>query len=446
MDYKWNYTTWPVVEIPGFAPFSVLEYAPLLKVACLCVFIWICVRLTLVLTEPAWYERLNNNVAKRTFVIGATIGLGFKFFILPSCMLAAYMTPPEDDIAGILAPMNVYQQCCWGSRGMVTILELIHFTLNRELVLHHALILFAMFLIGRFSVPHRGFDLALGTLVSEIPNSFFMIFKELGILTNYPTLDWVLPLSSAVLGFVFRVPGVVMAIAMLPTTGLRDEPIVVTLVAYLFHLAYVLNLTWRRLKRAGVWRQVGERGFHLRLSRRLIISPTSLYTGLAALSAQITVLALCSFVVPSTRSKLIEISWLSLPGTLAVVSLFLVLLPQLFNNGSHKDLPPAIPSKPMFQVAMPNCSTISRWVIIGWVTYTVVICTLGYTPDANRKSRAPADVLARQPPFCGLVLSWQFWVSATSAWVLSTFAAHFLLDVGSTTEEESCIVVAETKK
>lgn len=444
MDYNRSSSTWQNVEIPGLAPFSILENALLFKVACLCSFIWVCVRLALGLAEPAWYERLNNNATKRNFLIGAMIGLAFKFITIPSCAIAAYMTRPEDDFAGTHPSMNVYQQTCWGSRGTVTILELVHFTSNRELVFHHGLIIVGMCLIGKFNGPHRGFDLALGALLSEIPNSLLVIFKELGVLSDHPTLDWILPLSSAIIGFAFRVPAIVLAMAMVPATGLQVGPAVVVLVAYFFYLAYILNITWRRLKRAGVWREVGERDFHLRLSSRLIVSSGSFCTGLAALSAQVIALALYSFLAPTTTSNLIEISWLSLLGTLFVVSLSLLLFPRLF-IGSWRDLLPATFFKLMFKVAMPNLSKIGLWIFGGWIMLIVVLATLGKMPEVGyNNNMTPAEILARQPALCDLIFSWQFWVCTSSTWLISTFIAQIVREVSSV-EEESCLVVAQKK-
>lgn len=428
MNHSLNISAKPwIVHIPGLQPFSILENAHLVKAAGLCVFIWICLRLALDLTRPAWYERLNKNAAKKAFLNGTVIGLGYKFFTIPSCALAAYMTPPEDDIAGIHPSMNVYQQICWGSRGTVTILELFHFTSNRQLLCHHLLILVGMYIIAKYNGPHRGFDLGLGVVLSEIPNHFFIIFKELGTLSSRPTLDWALSLSSALTGLFCRIPAIVVAMAMVPTTGLQGGHAVIILVAYLFYLTYVLYVSRGRLRRAGVLREVGKGAFHLRLSSRLVISSTTFYTGVAAVGCQVTGLALYSFWIPTARSKLIEISWLSLPVTLAVVSMSVLVFSRLFRDNQSNHLS-------TIRAAMPHLSTVAGWTFVGWVMYIVFLAMRGETPEARNRNLTPADILSRQPAFCDLVLSWQFWVYTASAWVSSTLAAHFLQRVDSTEE------------
>ncbi|KAF3764258.1 hypothetical protein M406DRAFT_330603 [Cryphonectria parasitica EP155] len=252
------------------------------------------------------------------------VGLGFKLFTIPTCAFAAWVTPAVDDVAGIHPPMNIYQQTCWGARGTATLIELVHFSQHPELVLHHVLILVGMSVIWTFNVPHRGFDLALGALLSEIPNSCYMIFKELNIFGNHPVLEWTLPLISAASGFMFRVPAAIMAMAMIPTSGMYGGPALVMVIAYLFYLVYVGNLTWRRLRRAGIWQAEGVDSFSFRISRHITISSATFFTCLAALSCQFSALFLYSIYkkwpTPATTPELVMITWHSLPALLLGLS------------------------------------------------------------------------------------------------------------------------------
>lgn len=416
---------WQNVEIPFLPQFTILDNVLVIQIAMLCVFVWGTGRLAIAYASPAWYKRLNNDATKRGFIIGAIIGLGFKFFTIPTCAVAAYVTPPQDDVAGIHPSMNVYQQMCWGSRGTVTILELMHFTSKRELVLHHVLILVGMSIIGHYNGPHRGFDLALGALVSEIPNSVFMIFKEFGLLLEHPNLEWVLPLFSAVLGFAFRVPAIILAMAMVPAAGLRGGHAIIMLIAYFFYLSYILNITWRRLKRARVWRMVGDRDFYLRLHSRFIISSTSFYTGLVTMGWQVLVLALAGFLTPATSLDLIDLAWVSVPGSMTALFLCCLMFPGGFFESTEEEL---LLSQRTRMIKLPGLSTIGRWVFMGWVLLITYHASLGDTPEVRNRRSSPADIVAQQPSFCGLVLSWQFWVCTTSVWASSTYFMFLIRD------------------
>lgn len=411
------------MRIPGIFQFSTSENALLIEVAGICAFIWVVANLILGMAEPVWYDRLNKNATRRTFLVGAMIGLSFKFFTIPSCMLAAYMTSPENDIAGIHPPMNVWQQTCWGSRGMVTFLELMHFASNRELVFHHTLLLLAMSIIAIYNGPHRGFDLSLGALVSEIPNSIFMVCKDLDILYEYPRLDWILPLSTAILAFAFRVPAVVIAMAMIPTTSLRGGPAAVLWVAHFFYLAYIFNITWRRLKRAGVWQRSDEGTFQLRLSNQIVISAASFCTGLTATSAQITALSLYSAATTNTTPKLIHLCWVSLPTTLFLTYAVVVSYRGIYMVHVQSFITSTC-SRLNVILTIPSSTTITRWLVRAWISYVALLIAIGDTPEAHNKDLTPEDLASPQPPLCGLILSWQLWVCTTSTWIVSTMIAH----------------------
>lgn len=434
-----------IVDLPGLAPFSIVEHATFFKAAGGCALVWYLARLVIGLARPVWCESLNNNATKRAFVIGSVIGLAFKFFTIPACVAAAYMTPAEDDIAGIHPTMNVYQQTCWGSRGAVNAMELMYFIHIPELVLHHVLILVGMLAIGKYNAPHRGFDMSLAALLSEIPTYLFLIGKDLGIMAQHPNWNWALHVAAAVSGFGFRVPAIILAMFMIPATGLKGGPAAVVLVAYLFYMAYVLNITWRRLKRVGIWCVLGDGDFHLQLTRRVIVSSTSVYAGLWASGTQIFFLFLCSCFPFAETSGLIIITWVSLPFVLSLASFALLTCPRLFDGG-WKELLPATTRQLAGRVKMPRLAVLGHWVLGGWVTTIFVLTTLGEVPEEQNRSVAAADILARQSPFCDVVLSWHFWVCITSGWLVATTCAHVMLPSRPKDIEHSARMAEDSKK
>lgn len=445
MDLNYSVPAHHIVDLPGLAPFSIVEHATFFKTAAGCVVVWYLVRLAIGLARPAWCESLNHNATKRAFVIGSVIGLAFKFLTIPACIAAAYMTPAEDDLAGIHPTMNVYQQVCWGSRGAVNVMELMYFIHIPELTLHHMLILVGMYAIGKFHAPHRGFDMALAALISEIPTYIFLIGKDLGIMERHPRWNRALHVAAAVTGFGFRAPATILAICMIPGTGLRGGPAVLALVGFLYYLAYVLNITWRRLKRVSVWCVLGDGDFHLQLTDRIIVSSPSVYTGLWASGSQVLIIFLASCLPFADESGLIIVTWVCLPLVLYFAWVALVACPELFDGGWKERLP-ATAHQLAGRVKMPRLSVLGRWVLWFWLLGVFVVARSGEVPEEQNRNVAAADILARQPPICDVVLSWHFWVCITSGWLVATAFAHVLLPSRPKDIEHSARVAEASKK
>lgn len=444
----------------------------LLRVAALVVAVWGVVWMGLGFFQPAWFRRLHSSHIKRLFLVGSMISLGFRFVTIPSCALAVWMTPPEDDVAGVHPPMNIYQQTCWGSRGTVTILEIVHFSQNHELMLHHVLLLLVMSVIGIFNYPHRGFDLALGALLSEIPNSCFTVLKGFDLAGEYPVLALALPLCSAMLALIFRVPAIFVTMAMAPSSGQRGGTAVVTWIACLFYLAYVVHMACRGLRRAKVWLTEDGGGFRLRINEHCLVSSTSLYTGLVVLCSQASALALYSFVktepAPATTSELVGITWHSLPAGLVGLSLshcvavrvsrlldhrwglvtrvltgtFTAVTWLCWTAGSRSAVDISVLAgcsvlgvffttalaQILARVKMPGLAVMGRWVIAAWVLYVGVLARVGGMPESQNKDMSVAQIVAGQPPICGLLLTWSFWCASALSFVLSLSVAHVLHD------------------
>lgn len=284
--------------------------------------------------RPKFYkELLEDYEAKYMVFFGILLGLIAKPITLASCGLAAWKTPAEDDIAGTHPPMNTYQEYCWNSRIVVYVSELPHYICVPELLLHHLLILMSMGVIARWRVSHRGLDLALAALWAEIPNSLRTVLRKSHYLRDHPRLDWHLACWTTIFGFLTRAPAVILAMAMIPQSGLQGGPAFVAGSAYFFYLVYIYNLTYRRLKNSDIL-QIEDSGvFRLRLSDAFNINSTSLMTGLAVLGTQVSTLSVYSWAKQDASrthsAELINIAWNVLMAVVMAVLGSQLLAPQL---------------------------------------------------------------------------------------------------------------------
>lgn len=275
--------------------------------------------------KPRLYNELRSDYeAKYMIFFGVLMGLLAKPITLATCGLAVWSTPPEDDIAGIHPPMNAYQENCWNSRIVVYVSELPHYIRVPELLLHHLLILMSMGVIARWRGPHRGFDLSLAALWAEIPNSLRTILRKSHYLGDHPRVDWHLACWATILGFLTRVPAIIISMAMIPQSGLQGGPAFIMGSAYFFYLVYIFNLTYRRLVNSDVL-QIEDSGvFRLRFNDLFNINSTSLTTGTAVLGTQLSTLLVYTWAKKEATSvhaaELINITWhLLMAVTMAVV-------------------------------------------------------------------------------------------------------------------------------
>lgn len=266
--------------------------------------------------SPDFYNKLRGNHERYLFFFGMLLGLIVKPIPLIGCGLAVWNTPPEDDIAGFRRPMNPSQQFCWGSRTAIYISELPHYLHVPEMVLHHLLTILGMGMVAKFHISRRGLDLSLAALWSEIPNSLRNVLKWTGHLDTRPNLDWRLTFYGTLFLFVTRAPTTIMAAAMIPASGLQAGPALVITMSYVFHLVYIIRITYIRLKKSGVL-QVEESGvFRVQVGDRINITSTALLTGLAFVSTQVSLVLLYSLTntgaQPIGTPELINLTWNSL--------------------------------------------------------------------------------------------------------------------------------------
>lgn len=266
--------------------------------------------------SPKFHSELRINYEKYLFFFGTLLGLLAKPIPLIGCGLAVWKTAPGDDISGFRRPMNPSQQLCWGSRTVIYISELPHFLHVPELVLHHLLTLLGMSMVAKYHISRRGLDLSLGALWSEIPFSLRHILKWTGYLQKHPNLDWRIVVYGSIFLFVTRAPTTIMSLAMIPASGLQAGPALVIASAYLFHLAYIIRITFIRLKKRGVLQVGGSGVFRVQMGERFNISSTALLNGAAFMSMQISIISLYSLantgLAPVTTAGLVNLMWNSL--------------------------------------------------------------------------------------------------------------------------------------
>ncbi|KAL1873562.1 hypothetical protein Daus18300_003928 [Diaporthe australafricana] len=267
--------------------------------------------------SPDFHNELRNNYEKKyLFFFGMLLGLMVKPIPLVGCGLAVWRTAPGDDISGFRRPMSPEQQFCWGSRTVIYISELPHYIHVPEMLLHHLLTVLGMIMIAKFHISRRGFDLSLAALWSEIPCSFRNVLKWTGYLQKHPNMDWRFVVYGTIFLFVTRAPATIMSLAMIPASGLQAGPALVIATAYLFHLVYIIRISFMRLKKTGVL-QVEESGvFRVQMGDRFNISSKSLLHGTAFMSTQISIIFLYSLtntgLQPVTAADLVNLTWNSL--------------------------------------------------------------------------------------------------------------------------------------
>lgn len=414
------------VEELGSPPASNLlgPHARLYQVASLCNVAWMCAWAVIAFFRPRWYKELGNDRRRRNYVVGIVIGIFFKFLSVPSCALAAYKTPAEDDVAGIRGYMNEHQQICWGSRGVTIILELYHFIGHTELMIHHGLVLVTMIVIGIFNGPHRGLDLSLGALVSEFPSVTFSIIRGLGLLGKYPTLERGLIVVGTGLILAVRVPAMFICMAMLPESGLRGGPSRVVLMAYSFYLVYNLHLSWRRLKRAQIWQswQTGDGhwDFRIRVTTRFMVSSAGFMAGLAAVGLLVSALAFFSMFEFATKDRLMYATGLLVPALLLAVQTL-----QQYET-FHRCFTSA--AQQFVSVKMPKLGTLSKCTVMLWMLYILGLASVGEVPEEHNKHLNPVDVMARSVPLCKLIMTWYFWFCASLALLFPMFMVRSQTD------------------
>lgn len=81
-----------------------------------------------------------------------------------------------------------------------------------------------------------------------------------------------------------------------------------------------------------------------------------------------------------------------------------------------------------FRFPMPRLMTVALASLTAWLGYIGYLAWQGVeNPVITNSEFTAAQIVARQPPICSLLLSWQFWVSISASVSIPTAAAHLWL-------------------
>ena len=79
------------------------------------------------------------------------------------------------------------------------------------------------------------------------------------------------------------------------------------------------------------------------------------------------------------------------------------------------------------KIGFPRLRTLAFISIVAWFGCVSYAAALGEYPEIYNKGLTAAEIVARQPPICSLLLSWQFWVVTATSVSVPTAAAHLWL-------------------
>ncbi|ROV94341.1 hypothetical protein VMCG_08651 [Cytospora schulzeri] len=81
-----------------------------------------------------------------------------------------------------------------------------------------------------------------------------------------------------------------------------------------------------------------------------------------------------------------------------------------------------------FKLPMPKLMTLALASLASWLCYIGYLAWQGVeNPEITNGEFTAAQIVARQPPICSLLLSWQFWVCISASVSITTAAAHLWL-------------------
>ncbi|KAK4461599.1 hypothetical protein QBC42DRAFT_178135, partial [Cladorrhinum samala] len=238
---------------------------------------------------PSFYADLKLDIRRKyNFYFGNWIGLVFKFLSLASCGAALLTTSAENDIGGLIRPLNAAEQVCWGCRAVIYIQELPDVAAFPELVIHHVLSIAAMVGILTYNLPRRQLYLLWGTLHSEIVNNARRILKihdRLG-----PRLAWWIALANSSLIWSLRILGALVALFWTLRGGIRGIGLFVYVAAILVYIFYMLQLTSFELSRYKILNIDAGEPSYLVIAEKWRINLLGMFMGLGLACTELSAL------------------------------------------------------------------------------------------------------------------------------------------------------------
>ncbi|KAK4232615.1 hypothetical protein QBC38DRAFT_333191, partial [Podospora fimiseda] len=236
---------------------------------------------------PAFYDDLRLDIRRKyNFYFGTWMGTIFKVVSAITCGAALFTTRAETDIVGLIRPLNVAEQWCWGCRAVIYIQELPDVTSVPELVIHHVLSIAAMVGILAYNLPRRQIYLLWTTLVNEFVGNARRILTIHDCMS--PGVSWWTALVNSSLIWIFRISGAFVALIWVLQGGTRGITLFVNIAAMLFYIIYMIKMTSREFSRNKIFNIDPVGGSYLVVAERWKINLIGIFMGLGLACAEIS--------------------------------------------------------------------------------------------------------------------------------------------------------------
>ncbi|KAK4160039.1 hypothetical protein QBC43DRAFT_360685 [Cladorrhinum sp. PSN259] len=228
---------------------------------------------------PTFYEDLRLDIRRKyNFYFGTWMGSIFKVVSMISCGAALFTTTAETDIVGLVRPLNVAEQWCWGCRAVIYIQELPDITSVPELIIHHVLSIAAMMGILAYNLPRRQLYLLWATLVNEFVGNARRILKIHDRLS--PRVSWWTALANSSLIWIFRISGAFVALIWALQGGTRGISLFINITAMLVYIIYMIKMTAFEFSRNKIFNIDPVEHSHLVIVEKWKVNLVGIFMGL----------------------------------------------------------------------------------------------------------------------------------------------------------------------
>ncbi|KAK3998297.1 hypothetical protein QBC44DRAFT_214817, partial [Cladorrhinum sp. PSN332] len=236
---------------------------------------------------PAFYEDLRLDIRRKyNFYFGTWMGTIFKVVSAISCGAALFTTPSETDIVGLVRPLNVAEQWCWGCRAIIYVQELPDITSVPELIIHHVLSIAAMIGILGYNLPRRQLYLLWATLVNEFVGNARRILKIHDRLS--PRISWWTALANSSLIWIFRISGAFVAAVWALQGGTRGISLFINIAAMLVYIIYMVKMTAFEFSRNKIFNIDPVEHSHLVIAEKWNLNLIGIFMGLGLACTEVS--------------------------------------------------------------------------------------------------------------------------------------------------------------